>query len=208
MAFWPVYAPLRVASCCLLNSFMAWPFGAVGWVKHGLRVVVRCASRSEARQAVEALWTPCATHRCIAWEAVGWVKHGLRAVERCASRSEARQAVEALWTPCATHHCRAARSTHPTCLVSHYILPFAFSSFRAFAILRSAPCRRRAVHVRYRLTTSLHIYYLIDALCEFSKFFCRTPVRGRFAGRAKTRQLPVHQGFTATLQDAGKIFFR
>ena len=70
---------------------------------------------------------------------------------------------------------RFERGVRSDRLVSHFILPFAFSSSRAFAILRKRTCRRHAAHLSYLMTTSLHIYYLIDALCEFSKFFCRTP---------------------------------
>jgi len=43
---------------------------------------------------------------------------------------------------------------------------------------------------------------------NFPKIFCRTRGRERFLAGLKTRQLPVRQGFTATLPDAGKIFFR
>ena len=56
-------------------------------------------------------------------------------------------------------------------------LPFALSSLHAFALLRTArSCRRHVVYLRYLMTTSLYIYYLIDALCEFSRNLLSHPV--------------------------------
>ena len=50
--------------------------------------------------------------------------------------------------------------------------------------------------------------YLIDALCEFSKFFCRTPCRGRFRAASGRGNCLCAKGLRRRFKTPEKLFFR